>query len=513
MPLPGKYRDPDGGAKHAFSRNKISAVFGCLSKNEVTFALLDRNQTLIKKKHMFPKEVYWQRRKNLREIVGDGVILFLGNDESAMNYKDNTYHYRQDSSFLYFFGINKPGFHGVCDINSGTDTIYGDDLTVESVIWMGTQPSVKELAAQVAVESTASLAKLTSDLATAMKSGRKIHVLPPYRGDHLIRLTALLGISREEVQKYVSDELIAAVVKLRAVKDQYEITEIEKAVEVAGIMHATAMKMGFAGNFERELAGAIEGIALSHGGPVSFPVILSMDGQTLHNHYHGNELVDGRLVICDAGAETEMCYASDITRTFPVGGQFSTQQEEIYAIILSANEQSIKASVPGRTNREIHLMAARIIAEGLQELGIMKGDPDEAVAAGAHALFFPHGLGHMMGLDVHDMENLGENYVGYTDTLKRSDQFGLAYLRMGRELEPGFVMTIEPGCYFIPALIEKWKSEKKFLQFINYSKAESYLGFGGVRIEDDILITDTGSRLLGTPIPKSSEAVEETMRE
>lgn len=429
-----------------------------------------------------------------------------------MNYKDNTFHYRQDSSFLYFFGIGKPGFHGICDVDGGKDTLYGDDLTLEDIIWMGTQPSVTEMASEVAVESTKGLGALEGELKKALDSGRRVHILPPYRGDQVIRLAGMLGTDCEGVQEYVSRELIAAVVQLRSVKDQYEIAEIEKAVDVAGIMHTTAMKMGFPGNFERELSGAIEGIALSHGGPVAFPVILSMDGQTLHNHYHGNELIEGRLVICDAGAETEMCYASDITRTFPVGGKFSTRQKEIYELVLKANVESIAASVPGRTNREVHLAAARIIAGGLKELGLMKGDVDEAVAAGAHALFFPHGLGHMMGLDVHDMEGLGENNVGYTDTLKRSDQFGLAYLRMGRQLETGFVMTIEPGCYFIPALISKWKGEKKFEQFINYSRAESYMGFGGVRIEDDIVITSNGSRVLGTPIPKTIEEVEETMR-
>ncbi|MEN8228014.1 MAG: aminopeptidase P family protein [Bacteroidota bacterium] len=460
---------------------------------------------------MFPKEVYWQRRKLLRELVGDGLILFPGNEESSMNYKDNTYHYRQDSSFLYLFGINKPGLYGVCDVEAGNDTLYGDDITMADIIWMGNQPSVKELAEEVAVESTDTLASLKNDLRSALKSGRKIHILPPYRGDHVIKLAELLGVRCEEVQEYISEEVIGAVIKLRAVKDQYEIAEIEKAIDVAGIMHTTAMKMGFAGNFERELSGAIEGIALSHGGMVAFPVILSMDGQTLHNHYHGNELVDGRMVICDAGAETAMCYASDITRTFPVGGKFSTQQRDIYNIVLAANNQTIEASAPGKTYLEVHLMAAKIIAGGLKELGILKGDIDEAVAAGAHALFFPHGLGHLMGLDVHDLEGLGENSVGYTDSLKRSDQFGLAYLRIGRELEPGFVITNEPGCYFIPALIEKWKSEKKLEQFINYQKTESYLGFGGIRIEDDILITDTGSRVLGTPIPKTIEEVEKTM--
>jgi len=460
---------------------------------------------------MFPKEVYWQRRKSLRELVGEGLILFPGNEESSMNYKSNTYHFRQDSSFLYFFGISKPGFYGVCDVDSGNDTLYGDDFTMGDIIWMGDQPSVNELANGVAADSSDSLAALTSTLQKAIQTGRKIHMLPTYRGDQVISLAGYMGVSCEEVSSFQSESLIGAVIKLRAKKDSYEIAEIEKAADVAGIMHTTAMKMGFAGNFERELSGAIEGIALAHGGPVSFPVILSMNGQILHNHYHGNELMDGRMVVCDAGAETSMCYASDITRTFPVGGKFSSRQKDIYNIVLKANTETIPESIPGRTYREVHLMAAKIIASGLKELGIMKGDMDEAVSAGAHALFFPHGLGHMLGLDVHDMEGLGENFVGYSDDIKRSDQFGLAYLRMGRELETGFVMTNEPGCYFIPALIEQWKSEKKFEQFINYSEVESYLDFGGVRIEDDVLITETGSKVLGTPIPKTVDEVEETM--
>lgn len=461
---------------------------------------------------MFAKEVYWERRKMLRAQVGEGLILIPGNEESSMNYRANTYHFRQDSSFLYFFGINKPGFYGVCDVDSDQDTLYGDDFTIDDIIWMGEQPSVRDLAAEVAVERTASLNDLETMLKKAVSSGKKIHILPPYRGDHDIKLGQLMGVSCEGVSKFVSQDLVAAVVKLRAIKDHYEIGEIEKAVEVAGIMHTTAMKMAYPGNFERELAGAIEGIALSHGGPVSFPVILSMDGQTLHNHYHGNELTQGRMVVCDAGAETAMCYASDITRTFPVGGKFSSQQKDIYNIVLKANMETIKASAPGRTYREVHLMAAKIIAGGLKELGLMKGDLDEAVAAGAHALFFPHGLGHMLGLDVHDMEGLGENNVGYNEALKRSDQFGLAYLRLGRKLEPGFVVTNEPGCYFIPALIDQWKEEKKHEQFIDYNQVEKYRSFGGVRIEDDVLITDTGSRVLGTPIPKTVEEVEATMQ-
>ncbi len=461
---------------------------------------------------MFPKDVYWLRRKQLREQLKGGLILFPGNGESAMNYRDNTYHYRQDSSFLYFFGINKPGFYGICDLDAGEDTLFGDDLSLDDIIWMGALPGVKELGEKVAVDHTASRSGLSAVIQKAIQSGRRVRILPPYRGDHVLDLAGILGVSTGQVNDFVSEELIRAVIRLRAIKDEYEIAEIEKAVDVAWIMHTTAMKMAYPGNFEYELSGAIEGIALAHGGMASFPVILSMDGQILHNHTHGNELEQGRLVICDAGAETSLCYASDITRTFPVGGKFSSRQKEIYDIVLKANTETISASIPGRTYREVHLMAARIIAGGLKELGIMKGDVDEAVGAGAHALFFPHGLGHMMGLDVHDMEGLGENFVGYTERITRSDQFGLAYLRMGRELEPGFVMTNEPGCYFIPALIDLWKSEKRFERFINYDKVDSYRGFGGIRIEDDVLITEQGNRVLGTPIPKTTAEVESTMK-
>ena len=460
---------------------------------------------------MFAKEVYWQRRKQLRALVDGGLILLPGNEESAMNYRANTYHYRQDSSFLYFFGIDRPGFYGVLDVDNDRDMLFGDDFTIDDIIWMGQQPAVKDMASMVGVESTASQKDLESFLQKAMKAGRKVHLLPTYRGDQDIKLAQLLGQDIKGVAGYFSRELIAAVVRLRSVKDEFEISEIERAVDVTGIMHTTAMKMAFPGNFERELAGAIEGIALSHGGTVSFPVILSMDGQILHNHSHENELTKGRLVVCDAGAETALGYAGDITRTCPVGGRFSEQQKEIYNIVLKANTETIKASVPGRNYREVHLMAARIIAEGLKELGIMTGDTDEAVAAGAHALFFPHGLGHMLGLDVHDMEGLGENHVGYNEKIKRSNQFGLAYLRMGRALEPGFVITNEPGCYFIPDLIDLWKGEKKHAQFINYQQVEKYRGFGGVRIEDDVLITKTGNRVLGTPIPKTVDEVEATM--
>jgi Xaa-Pro aminopeptidase len=377
---------------------------------------------------------------------------------------------------------------------------------------MGEQPLLKERAAKAGVNIVRKSGKLQEDLSSAVEKGREVHLLPPYRGETKIFLTKLLNTTIEGLKKRVSEDFIKAVVSLREIKENVEIQQIEFAVDVAYKMHTTAMKMAFPGTWEREIAGMIEGVSLANGKPVSFPVILSMDGQTLHNHSHDNLLKEGRLMVTDAGSESPLYYASDITRTVPVGGKFNQKQKEIYEIVLKANQETIKSVRPGITNKELHLMAAEIIAGGLKDLGIMKGDVGDAVTEGAHALFFPHGLGHMMGLDVHDMEGLGENYVGYDDKIKRSEQFGLAYLRMGKELKTGFVFTIEPGIYFIPALIDLWKGEKKHADFINYDKLDSYLDFGGIRIEDDILVTEDSYKILGKPIPKTVKEVEKTMR-
>lgn len=428
-----------------------------------------------------------------------------------MNYPGNTFHYRQDSNFLYFFGLDSPGYFGICDVDDSEDYIYGDDIGIDDIIWMGEQEPIKSRAAKVGVSRVKSLSKLQGDIAKAIKKKRKIHIAPPYRAETKLFLKNLMGISFKELDKTISVEMIKAIVSLREIKDELEVQEIEFAVEIAYKMHTTAMKMAFPGTWEREVAGMVEGVSLANGKPVSFPVILSMDGQTLHNHNHDNRLVKGRLMVTDAGSESPLHYASDITRTVPVGGKFNQKQKDIYEIVLQANEKAIEASLPGVRNRDVHLIAAEVIVKGLSNLGLMKGDIKEAVNAGAHALFFPHGLGHMMGLDVHDMENLGENYVGYNEKVKRSKQFGTAYLRMGKELKTGMVMTVEPGIYFIPALIDLWKSENKFREFINYKKVESYKKFGGIRIEDDILITDVGCRILGKPIPKSVEDIESLM--
>ena len=460
---------------------------------------------------MFDKSIYTKRRDELRKKMDGGILLFPGNNECSMNYKANTYHFRQDSSFLYYFGLDHPGFNAICDVDEGNDIVYADDLTISDIIWMGDQPSVAERASRAGISKTYPSARLKEDISRWIKNGRKIHILPPYRDSHLLFLSNLLDVNISDVNNFISETFIKAVVSMREVKDEHEICQIEQAADTAYKMHTTVMKMAQPGTWEREIAGIIEGIALAHGGPVSFPVILSMDGQILHNHYHGNLLKHRRLLVTDAGCESQMHYASDITRTVPVGGRFSQKQKEIYEIVLTANTKAIEAVKPGIKNRELHLQATRIITDGLKQLGLMTGDTEEAIAAGAHALFFPHGLGHMLGLDVHDMENLGEKYVGYDESDGRSEQFGMAYLRFAKMLKSGFVFTIEPGIYFIPALIDMWKKERKHKDFINYSKIESYIDFGGIRIEDDILVTDQGHRILGKPIPKSISDIEDIM--
>ncbi len=462
---------------------------------------------------MFPKEVYINRRKELTNSVKNGLILFPGSTEVPYNYRANTYLFRQDSNFLYFFGVNNPGLFGVIDTDNGEDYLFGDDIDIDDIIWMGELPKMTYYGDKIGIKNTLPTFKLDEIIKKALSQGRKIHFTTPYRAETKIHLESLLGIAISDLDKNVSLDLIKAVVNLRSVKDKFEIEEIERTVDVAYKMHTTAMKMAMPGTVEREIAGTIEGIALSHGGPVSFQVILSMDGQTLHNLNHDKVLQTGRMMVTDAGAESPMRYCSDITRTVPVGGVFNKRQKDIYEIVLRANTECIKMIKPGIFYKEVHLHAAKVIAQGLKDVGIMKGDVDAAVAAGAHALFYPHGLGHMMGLDVHDMEGLGENFVGYNETVQRSEQFGLAFLRLARKLKPGFVLTVEPGIYFIPALIDIWKKENKCTDFINFDIAETYKDFGGIRIEDNVLVTETGYRVLGKPIPKTVVEIEEIMKQ
>ena len=457
---------------------------------------------------MFKSEVYTKRRAGLHRLMKSGLALFIGNVDAPMNYPANTYHFRQDSDLLYYFGLDLQGFAGLMDFDSGKNWIFGNDVDMDDIIWMGPQPTVKELAAKCGVTNTAPMAKLENTIKDALAKRRKIHFLPPYRAETKMTLGSLLKENPCQMKTLASVDLIKAVISTRSIKEQIEIDEIEKAIDIAYEMHVTAMKMCKHGAKEQEIFGTIEGIALAKGGGTAFPIILSINGQTLHNHAHSNILRKGRMMITDAGAETNLHYSSDITRTTPVEGKFSQKQKEIYEVILKANTESINAARPGISNRDLHLNACKIIASGMKELGMMKGNVDEAVDAGAHALFMPHGLGHMMGLDVHDMEALGENYIGYSDEIKRSEQFGLAFLRFALPYKPGHVFTVEPGCYFIPQLIDQWKSEGKFKEFINYGKVETYKDFGGVRIEDDVLITSKGHKLLGKPIPKKVTEIE-----
>jgi len=460
---------------------------------------------------MFNRETYISRRQKLTQHISEGIILLLGNVDSPMNYADNTYYFRQDSSFLYFFGLDFQKLAGVIDVESGEEIIFGDDVEIEDIIWMGPQIALKEKADEVGIIKTQPYKNLQSIIEKAIQSGRKIHFLPPYRAENKILLNDLLGISISKLKVYSSLELIKAIVALRSVKEEQEIAEIRKACAVGYQMHVTAMKMAKAGVWEQSIAGTIEGIANAGGGMVSFPVILSQNGETLHNHDHSKTLQNGRLLLVDAGAEIGSRYASDFTRTVPVSGKFTQQQREIYEIVMAANNRGRELTQPGSTYLSVHLAAAEVIASGLKALGLMKGDVKEAVANGAHALFMPHGLGHMLGLDVHDMEDLGQIYVGYDDETRPVNQFGTAYLRMGRKLEPGFVITNEPGIYFIPALIEKWKAEQINTDFINFDRLESYLNFGGIRLEDDILVTQSGSEILGDRIPITPDEVEEVM--
>jgi Xaa-Pro aminopeptidase len=457
---------------------------------------------------MFKSEVYTKRREELHRKIKSGLALFIGSVEAPMNYPANTYHFRQDSDFLYYFGLDLPGFAGLMDFDSGKDKIYGNDFDMDDIIWMGPQPKVKDLSLKSGINESAPMSKLEEVIKDALSKKRKIHFLPPYRGESKMMLGSLLKENPCQMKTLASVDLIKAVISMRSIKEKVEIDEIEKAVDIAYEMHLTAMKMCKEGVSEQNIFGTIEGIALAKGGGTSFPVILSINGQTLHNHGHSNTLKKGRMMVTDAGAETNLHYASDITRTTPVGGKFSQQQKDIYEIVLKANTETIKASKPGILNRDLHFMACKIIASGVKDLGLMKGDVDEAVTAGAHALFMPHGLGHMMGLDVHDMEALGENFIGYNDDIKRSEQFGTSFLRFALPYKPGHVFTIEPGCYFIPELIEKWKAEGKFKDFINYSKINSYMSIGGIRIEDDVLITEKGHQVLGKLIPKTIKEVE-----
>ena len=462
---------------------------------------------------MFDTSIYKNRRAALRKKVQSGIILLLGNNEAPANYPDNTYVYRQDSTFLYFFGHSLPGLTGVIDVDADKDYFFGDDVTMDDIIWMGPQPSIKELGMQIGVNNSYPLKQLHKVISNAVSKGRKIHFIPPYRFDHFLMLEDLTGIRAAMIKQYASIELIKAIVDLRSAKEPCEIEELDKAANIGYLMHTTAMKMCKPGVKEQLISGTLDGIASQYGSMVSFATILTQHGETMHNHGHEASLEKGRLMLVDAGAESNTNYCSDNTRTIPVGGKYSTRQKDVYELVLACHDHALELAKSGVTYKSVHLAICKVLAQGLKDLGLMKGNMDEAVAEGAHALFLPHGLGHMMGLDVHDMENLGQVYVGYDDEVRPSEQFGLSALRMGRKLQEGFVITDEPGCYFIPALIDKWRAAGLHKDFLNYDAIDKYKDFGGIRIEDDILITKNGSRFLGAKrIPAGVKEIEEFMK-
>lgn len=454
---------------------------------------------------MFSKDTYIARRAKLKRTIGSGLLLFLGNDESGMNYADNTYDFRQDSTFLYFFGLPYAGLSAIIDIDDDKEIIFGDELTIDDIVWMGAQPTLKEKSEMAGISEVRPSKEIESYLKAAALKHRQIHYLPTYRAEHQVKLLQWLGIAPGMEQPSVP--FIYGVVNQRNYKTAEEIAEIEKACMVTADMHLTAMRTVRPGIRESEVAAAVTEVAYANNYRLSFPVIATINGQTLHNHDHIHMIKSGDMLLLDAGAETEMGYAGDMSSTIPADDKFTSRQKDIYDIQVAAHEAAVAALRPGVPFVDVYELSCRVIMEGLKEFGFVKGDPMEAVKAGAHAMFMPTGLGHMMGLDVHDMENLGEVYVGYNGKPK-STQFGRKSLRLGRELEPGFVLTIEPGIYFIPELMDLWRREGKFTEFINYEKLFTYKDFGGIRNEENYLITNDGARILGKKIPLHTEEVE-----
>lgn len=459
---------------------------------------------------MFSTDTYKHRRSALQQAVSGGVLLFLGNDESPMNYADNAYPFRQDSTFLYFFGIRTPKLAAVIDIDEDCTILFGDELSIDEIIWMGRMETLAEKGSTSGVDLVCSSRELALYLGKVRQQKRQIHFLPPYRPENNIRLWDLLGITPQQIKQQSSIAFIQAVIAQRSIKSTEEVVEIERAVDISVDMHLLAMKMARPGVTELQIANAIQTTAQNAGGALAYPTILSVHGEILHNHHHMHTLEAGQLVLNDSGAETAMGYASDLTRTFPVSGKFTSKQREVYELVRQALEQSSAELAPGVRFLDIHFRACRALVEGLKAIGLMHGDTDEAVAAGAHTLFFQCGTGHMMGLDVHDMEDLGEQYVGYTDRLKKdTETFGLKSLRLGKEMEEGYVLTVEPGIYFIPELLDLWKSEDKLEAFINYAAVERYRNFGGIRIEDNFLITGDGHRKLSKDLLTTIQEIEE----
>ena len=447
---------------------------------------------------LFSQNIYIERRRILKERIGSGIVLLPGNNDAPANYPANAYRFRQDSTFLYYFGLHREGLAGIIDIDNDREYLVGNDIDIEDIVWFGSVDSVADMAAQTGVAHTMPMTALNNFIVKAQSAGQYIHFLPPYRHDWMIQLMDLTGIHPSQQRANASLELIRAVVAQRAVKSDEEVTEIERACAIGYEMHTTAMQMCQPGITEQDIAGRISGIASSRGCMVSFPSIVTMHGEIMHGNPCPRPLEAGRLLLCDAGAETNENYCSDHTRTTPISGRFTTRQREIYSIVEECHDYVLQLAAPGIKWWDVHFAVCRMMTERLKALGLMKGDTEEAVRAGAHAMFMPHGLGHMMGMDVHDMEGLGQTYVGFDDEVQPNlEQFGTNCLRCGRRLQEGFVMTDEPGIYFIPALIDEWRSSGHCAEFLNFDLLETYKDFGGIRIEDDLLITKDGCRFLG----------------
>lgn len=462
---------------------------------------------------MFDAETYVARRARLAGRIGSGLIVFPGNRLSPMNYPENTFEFRQDGTFRYYFGLDRPDLWATLDADTGSAVLYAEEPTLDAVVWMGPQPGPAEMAATVGAASTAPPGDLPRRIADAAAAGEPILFLPQYRPENRQRLASWTGISVDELNDRASRPLMEAVIEQRLVKTPAEVAEVERALGIAHAMHTFAMRAVRPGLHEAEVAGRVRGLALAARGDIAFPIIFSVRGEVLHNHTWSNVMGAGDLVVHDSGAVTNSGYCSDITRTFPVSGTFDQRQRDVYEAVLQAQLDAIAAMAPGVPFVDVHLAAARTLAAAFVDIGLLNGNPDDIVSEGAHALFFPHGLGHMIGLDVHDGEAISEEITGYGTEAARSDQFGLSALRLARPLRPGWVVTVEPGAYFIPPLIRKWRQDNRHSRFVNYDRLEDWLDFGGVRIEDDVLVTEAGIRVLGPPIPKTVDDVERTMAE
>ncbi|MFC3562249.1 aminopeptidase P family protein [Pedobacter jamesrossensis] len=458
---------------------------------------------------MFDKQVYILRRSVLKSKLGSGILLFLGNEESPMNYKDNTYHFRQDSTFLYYFGVNEPSLAAIIDLDEGKEIIFGNEMSIDDIVWMGRQKTLKEKSEDAGLTDLLPSAQLEVYLKKYQQQNRNVQFLPPYRAENQIKLSTWFNLSVAQIKSSASVPFIKAVVAQRSVKSSEEIAELDKAASVSADIHLMVMQYAKPGMYEREIAAKIQEAALASGGNLAYPAILTVRGEILHNHYHGNQLQEGQMVLNDSGVETAMGYAGDLTRTFPVSKKFTAEQKDVYDVVLEAYTNAKNLLAPGVRYFDVHLTSCKTLTQGLKDMGLMKGNIDDAVEAGAHAMFFQCGTGHMMGLDVHDMEDLGEQYVGYTgELLKNTSQFGLKSLRLGKALKTGYVLTVEPGIYIIPELIDRWEAEGQFTEFINYDKLAQFRNFTGIRVEDDFLITENSHRMLGKHLALTTTEIE-----